>query len=238
MSRLESFRETRKAQLLRRGVLNLDSAAALAQDVTSGGSGGGGSIDTEKWNQFWGLYFDVAGEMFEEITSLIRRDSVVQRRVVLKNGPRNVPQIFSLAQTFGAIEHVQVGRDETKVQFTTVLASILFRNHVEHDKAFACDRVFTVKTVPFGKRLVLGRDIDIPSAYVEAIFRDLFEASRIDYVPGGYFVMDFKTDTAAAVALHMLQLPFRKTFGLMLTPLENAPSAQLVCKTLEDHVFT
>jgi hypothetical protein len=66
------------------------------------------------------------------------------------------------------------------------------------------------------RRLILGKKLDIPSVFLNALFRDLFEAENIEYQNGGSFVLTFPSYQLCKYALHMLQPSFRLVFGLSL----------------------
>lgn len=64
-------------------------------------------------------------------------------------------------------------------------------------------------------RLILGKKVDIPSIFLNALFRDLFEADHIEYQSGS-FVISFATYELCKYALHTLQQSLRQVFGLTL----------------------
>lgn len=69
--------------------------------------------------------------------------------------------------------------------------------------------------LPLCTKLILGKRLDIPSMFLNALFRDLFEADHIEYQSGS-FVVAFATHALCKYALHVLQQSFRQVFGLTL----------------------
>jgi hypothetical protein len=73
----------------------------------------------------------------------------------------------------------------------------------------------TASTQQYCTKLILGKRLDIPSMFLNALFRDLFEADHIEY-QNGSFVVAFSSHSLCRYALHVLQQSFRQVFGLTL----------------------
>jgi hypothetical protein len=73
----------------------------------------------------------------------------------------------------------------------------------------------TASTQQYCTKLILGKRLDIPSMFLNALFRDLFEADHIEY-QNGSFVVAFSSHSLCKYALHVLQQSFRQVFGLTL----------------------
>lgn len=162
-----------------------------------------------------------------------------RRRIVVKLGIGiSINKIVQCALTFGALEKIVPRSDELSVQFTTSTAALTFmacvktmgKGLVGHGEtsqfvmqpSIGENQVFAFPTDPWQVRstessnvLVLGSNIRLPPVYIDALFKQMYDAQSTENQSGS-IVITFANFNDARYALHSLQASLYFVFGLTL----------------------
>ncbi|SCU67095.1 uncharacterized protein TEOVI_000468200 [Trypanosoma equiperdum] len=199
-------------------------------------------VDGEAWNAYWGEYSDHFASRIDDVQEhLSKGERYNGKRCVRVATP--IPKdslmesfksrMIDYARHFGAIECVTRDGGVVGVQFTTHRSAELFAvwaasmtfveilgDTVKPDEVNGPVEM-VVRLAPHDPNrltttLRLGDNIVLSTAFVEGLFKGIFDAEDIKFHAGA-FQITFGSVQAAKVALHSVQRHLFDGFGLLLT---------------------
>lgn len=176
-------------------------------------------IDTDQWNLYFEKFSDICLDVEDNITRLLQQEESFGRQVKLDTPtPIDLVGILSKASLFGCVEFCNVDASGATVQFSCAGSAQQFA-------AFArLGGVVTGAAIRFlpsnrhcDKLLRFGQGVEIPSAFVDALFVGCFGATSVKYdMQRRDFEVSFDVAAKARFALHCLQRTFSAVFRASL----------------------
>lgn len=200
------------------------------------------AVDVDIWNSYWSAFSDRFALNIDDVQEYFMAHSggcEQQRRVLVAAGLQleSDMELFKhtlivYASSFGALEHMSRERSIVMLQFTCSRSAEMFAawaftltlkdlfGEACISKQVNADSRLLVRLVSHDNSKVtttlkLGKNILLPTPFVESLFKGVFDAKNVTYQAGSFFIL-FETVHAAKTALHSLQRSFSDVFGLVL----------------------